>query len=221
MGKLNRRVVLAFGLSVAVACSGTPTVPVVTTTTTTTITGTVTTSAPTLAPLGGVTLTVLDGPAAGKSITTTENGAFAFSTAKGPFTVLADKDGYDDQTLTVDASGPQTLRFTLKPIPREVEEILTPEMGVACSEPCRRAFAIPVHNDGKIFASIVWPAVSAPHLTLWRGETQIPTTTFGHTGSSYFRPEVPVTGGAVYFLRVSGGIGTAPLNFHLSVIRPN
>lgn len=220
MGKLNRRVVLTLSLSVAVACSGTPTVPVVTTTT---ITGTVTTSAPTFTPLAGVTLTVVDGPAAGKSITTTGNGEFAFSIVKGPLTVRADKDGYDDQALTVDAAGPQTLRFTLKPQPAEIGAVLTPEMGAPCPDPCRRVYALPIHNDGTVSGAITWPAVPAPRISLWRGDTQVSAPGFcvgNHTGS-YCMPDVPVTGGAVYYLRVDGSPGTAPLNYHLTVRRPN
>lgn len=215
MGKLNRRVLLALGLSVAVACSGTPTAPVVTTTT---ITGTVITSAPTFAPLSGVTLTVLDGPAAGKSTTTTENGAFAFSTAKGTFTVLADKDGYDDQTLTVDAAGPQTLRFTLKPQLAQVSETFTPEMGVACPgfAGCR-LYALPIHNDGEVSASAVSMGVIVPiTVNLLRGDTLIPTFNMGHTGNSNFLP-VSVTGGEVYHLRVV----TSRPSFRVSVRRPN
>lgn len=219
MGNLSRRVVLALTLSMAVACSGTPTVPVATTTT---ITGTVTTSAPTFAPLSGVTLAVLDGPAAGKSITTTENGNFAFSVVKGPLTVLADKDGYDDQTLTVDVAGPQTLRFTLKPQPAEIGAVLTPEMGVPCPDPCRRVYALPIHNAGTVSGVITWPAVSAPGISLWRDDNRLPSTgfCFSHTGSACL-PDVAVTGGTVYYLRVYGGNGTAPLNYHLTIRRPN
>jgi hypothetical protein len=219
MTKPNR-VLLALMLSVAVACSEAPTVPAATTTT---ITGTVTTSAPTFAPLAGVTLTVLDGPAAGKSITTTENGGFAFSIVKGPFTVIADKDGYDDQELTIDVAGPQTLRFTLKPQPAEIGAVLTPAMGAPCPDPCRRVYALPIHNNGTVSAFITWPAVPAPHVSLWRGDERVSVPGFcvgNHTGSYCMNP-VPVSGGAVYYLRVDGSPATAPLNYHLTVRRPN
>ena len=220
MGKLNRPVLLALAFSVTVACSGTPTVPVATTTP---ITGTVTASAPTFAPLAGVTLTIVDGPASGKSITTTENGAFAFSTVKGPLTLQTSKDGYEGQTLTVDAVGPQTLRFTLKPLPAEIGAVLTPEMGAPCSDPCVRVYALSIHNDGTVSAAITWPAVPAPHISLWRGDIQVsfPGVCVGsHTGSACL-PKVPVTGGSVYYLRVGGAPGTAPLNYHLTILRPN
>jgi hypothetical protein len=168
-------------------------------------------------------MTVVDGPAAGKSTTTTENGEFAFSTVKGLLTVQASKDGYEAQTLTVDVAGPQTLRFTLKPLPREVGETLTPAMGAACSEPCRRVYALPIHNDGTMSASLTWLAVPSPQLSFWRGDTQIPFNGFcvgRHTGSTG-SCQVTVTGGAVYQLRVVGGSATTPLNFHLTVVRPN
>lgn len=217
MGKLNRRILLALTFSVAVACSGTPTVPVVTTTT---IIGTVTTSAPTFAPLAGVTLTVVDGPAAGTSITTTENGEFAFSTVKGPLTVQASKDGYEGQTLTVDQTSPQSLRFTLKPVLAQVTETFTTEMGVACSDDARcRLFALPIHNDGKVSAAAVSMGLLAPiNISLWRGDTRIETFNMGHTGSSNFLP-VSVTGGEVYHLRV--GTSQPTSNFRASVLRPN
>lgn len=215
MGKLNRPALLAITFSVAAACSGTPTVPVVTTTT---ITGTVTTSAPTFAPLAGVTLTVVDGAAAGKSITTTGNGEFAFSTVKGPLTVQASKDGYEGQTLTVDVASPQSLRFALKPVPAQVSATFTPEMGVACSDRCR-LYALPIHNDGKVSAWAGSLGAGVPVIiSLWRGDTRIETYNLGHTGESYFLP-VSVTGGEVYHLRVDTVL---PLTtFRATVNRPN
>ena len=141
---------MALAFALAAACGGAPTAPA----TTPTIAGTVTTSAPTFAPLAGVTLTVVDGPAAGKAITTNSNGEFALSTSQAPLTLRASLEGYESHSLTVDPASPQALRFALRPLPAEISMQLTPEMGASCSEPCRRVYALPIHNDGKVSAWI-------------------------------------------------------------------
>jgi hypothetical protein len=218
-GFLRQQALLALAVLVTAACGAPPTAPAEPTTFV--LSGIVTASAPSHAPLAEVKLTVVDGAGAGQSTTTDHNGQFALTAAKGPISLHASRDGYESQTMTVDLTGAESVRFTLKPLPVVLQLRLTPEMGAPgpCDQPCR-LYTLDVHNDGVIAAAVTWRDFGFYlNVSLWRGDARIATSRRFNTLANGFT-EVPVAGGFTYQLRVTADERPLP-NFEVGLRRPN
>jgi hypothetical protein len=220
-----RRTVLALGLVGIMACgdaaSMAPTSPVAATTFA--LKGAVMVSAPSNVPLGGVTVTILDGPSAGQSVTTDQNGVFGFAGLSGAATLRAASAGYQTQTIALDMSQSRSITVEMKPEAKILQESLTRanSNAGACEAACR-IYTLDIHNDGSFEATLSWPSfTSSLKLSLWRGDTLMMTSTHVGTLREAFMTPVPVTGGFEYQLRVTVMSGTEPPDFTVLVRRPN
>src|SRR5205085_173664 len=104
----------------ATSPSPTPTPTPTPTPSTFTLAGTVTESAPTTSTaIAGATVTIADGPNAGRTAVTDGGGNFSFSALQvAGFTVTATAAGYTPLSIGVSLTSNQTIRFALPPTPR-------------------------------------------------------------------------------------------------------
>lgn len=213
---LARCAFLSLWLLATVACQAPP--PTTPTAATFTLSGRVTTSAPSLVPLSGVVVQVVDGPMAGRSTKTDEAGEFRLTGLVGVITVLASSPGYESQRLSVDVTDARNIRLTLKPELQILETTLTKQATAvgACDSPCR-VYVLNIHNDGTAEVNLTWPVFTDGPLkmSLWLGDTLIAQSFRANTGREFL--SAPVTGGFGYQLRVAGDTS----DFQLFIRRPN
>jgi hypothetical protein len=190
------RLLLGVVLSCSLACGTSPASPSTTTPTTPTppappvvttytLTGQITESVPTTATaIVGATITIGDGPNAGKSATSDTGGRYTISGlqfAGGTATISASNYQSISRGVSLSSSGTTTTtNYPLAPNPRTMTETLTGQVSggdTTCSDgvfqkPCR-IVTFPIHNSGAFSALLTWNGTADLDLSLWRGTTEI------------------------------------------------
>ena len=119
-----RLIVASCILSAALACGSSPAPPSGTSSTSTTsipaqvsLTGNVTSSVVSGVVIGGATITISDGPNAGKSTTANSSGSYRFDgLTPGNANLVARASGYEDFGRGVFIDGVNTLNFPMRPV---------------------------------------------------------------------------------------------------------
>jgi len=240
-----KRLLLVAVAIVASSCSGnSSTAPTATSTPTPTptpsattfaLTGAVTESAPTTATrITGATITIADGPNAGRTAITDSAGAFLFSgLQQSGFTVNAAAPGYAPTSRSVTLTSNQTIAFGLFPNARSMSETFTGTISggdAACSggdgtyrdKPCK-VITIPVHNAGAIDATLTWSPGSVADLDLSlfsQGSTSAIARSTSATGASE-HVSSNLSGGSTYELHVTYYGGSNITNYTVTVTHMN
>jgi hypothetical protein len=227
-------------ISIAVACGGenggspvnpTPTAPTPPAPTSLTLSGTISESAPTSSTrIAGATVSVLDGPNAGRTATTDGNGIYRLDGLQsGNANVSANAPGYEEARggISLTAGGSATLDLRLRPVFRMLDETMTGSVSggdAVCSgssiggKPCRR-FPFGVHHSGIVTARLDWSTRSNDlDLELWSGGTMLASSTGVGDQENV---SSSVSAGASYELRVVYYGGSTVQQFTLRVQRPN
>jgi hypothetical protein len=191
--------------------------------------GVVSKSAPsTSTPIVGARLEVLDGPNAGRAVTTDGNGYYVLSGLRnGSFTLRATHPDHQPADQAVRLSRDTTQNVMLRPTPKQLDEVYTGQISggdpTTCSDgtfikPCRK-IVLPIHNDGALSAEMDWVGGSADlDISLWRGTTRIARAV--GVGS---RETISsnVVGGNNYELHVTYYSGANTVEYRVRVSRPN
>jgi len=154
----------------AVACSGHPSATGPSNVRTRLMVGTVTESIPTASTtVSAATITVLNGPDAGRSTTSDANGAFAMMVLPGELTVRVQAVNYLERLVPVSLKTQnRNVKVELDPVPQMVTIIRTNEIVVSdqtCpdyyeffpprrGDNCKANYVINVHHDGTLTADL-------------------------------------------------------------------
>lgn len=192
-----------------------------------TLTGSVREGVPTtFVVIQGATITIQDGPYAGRTTTTDSNGAYQIDGLTGSMNVTAAKSGYNSTTSSVNLSSNQTLNFNLNPPNVTVDETFTGSVdggSAACQDtafstkPCKVTI-IPVHNSGVIDATLTWSGGADLDLSLWRGTTLLASSRTASASTEHV--SASASGGSNYELHVTYYDGSVIANYTLKVTHP-
>jgi len=199
---------------------------------TVTLTGRVTESAPTpLTGIDGATVSIADGPNAGRTVTTNPYGYYTITDLQaGAFTVAVTADQYVGTSEHVACANNATSDFQLKPVPKTETHVLTGDIAGedgTCSDgvaqrPCR-IITIPIHNAGPVQATLSWTPSSAADLdlTLFQTGVAAPIARSATTGSGPEELSVTLPAGATYEFRITYAAGKSRVSFTLTVTHMN
>jgi hypothetical protein len=166
-----RRLLLVVALLSTVSCGGrAPTAATPAQPTTFTLSGTVSETAPTASiVIGGVTLTITDGPNAGRSTVSAGNGSFRLEGLHpGDFTLRLQATDYLERQQSIVLLGDQTIALELEPVQRRVTNRVTGAItngSGQCAgywddepfpDPCAVDYPFTVHGDGLLTAELTW-----------------------------------------------------------------
>jgi carboxypeptidase family protein len=194
-----------------------------------TLSGRVTESAPTATTgISGATVRIVDGPNAGRSITTDAQGNYSLATLQASgFTAEASASGYQSQARGVTLTSNMSVTFQLRPNPQTITETLTGQVSggsPTCSDgtftkPCR-VHMFNIHNDGALDATLTWTGTADLDLSLFRSGSSTPIArSTGVSGTEHV--SAVLAGGSVYELRVTYYDGATIANYMLRVGRMN
>jgi hypothetical protein len=154
----------------AAACSGHPSAIGPSNVRTRTMVGTVTESIPTASTtVSAATITVMNGPDAGRSTTSDANGAFAMMVLPGELTVRVQAPNYQERLVPVSLTTQnRNVKVEIDPVPQMVTMIRANEIVVSdqtCpdyyaffpptrSDNCKVNYVINVHHDGTLTADL-------------------------------------------------------------------
>jgi hypothetical protein len=248
-----RKVVFVSVLIWTVSCGGaqSPVLPTPTPTLTPdpqpqtlTLSGNVSETAPTTSTrVSGATITILDGPDAGKSATSDRNGVFHLEMLRpGGFAIETQAADYvaKEQFVTVTAN--QTVTIELDPVFEMVTTTANDSIGPvddsclgywdylrSATHACEASYVLPVHHTGTLTARLTWPdRGSEPLMEVYRrsrGQVTGPAIQSGGAGSSG-QIRTRLNGHAEYVIFVStvsssGAAAPATTPFSLTFTRPN
>lgn len=196
-----------------------------------TLSGRVMESAPTTPTgIGGAVLTIEDGANAGRSAVTNDLGFYSIPALQPTsFMISVAADGYVGvkrlQFVTVSRSD-----FVLSPVPAMHRYLLSGDISGSdgtCSDgitarPCR-IIMVPVHNPGRVHASLHWSPNDLADLDLSFFQTGVsgPLARSGEAGTDVEQVALDVPGGATYEFRVTYRSGSQPANYELTITYPD
>ena len=247
-----RKVVFVSVLIWTVSCGGTqsPVLPAPTPTPTSepqtlTLSGSVSETVPTASTrVAGATITILDGPNAGKSATSDANGVFHLEMLRpGGFAIEAQAADYVAKEHFVTLTANQTVAIALDPVLEMVTTTVNDAIGGvddtclgywdylrSATYPCSARYVLQVHHTGTLTARLTWPdrgSVPLMEVYRWsRGQASGRAIRSGGGGSSG-EIRTRLDGHAEYVIFVSkvSSSGAAPpaktTPFSLTFTRPN
>lgn len=153
-----------------------------------TLAGTVTETAPTASTrIAGATITVVEGPNAGRSATSDANGTFQLATLQsGTFTIRVRAADYVERSQSVTLTADQTVTIELDPVFEIVTTTTNASLsgGDACGgywdddigpDSCRVHHVVNMHHDGTLTAELTWTDPTAvPSMRVYRSSNGQP-----------------------------------------------